>query len=234
MGLGFSLAKALLNEGFAVAVCARTTEALREAASALTELGPMLSVQGDISDDAFQTSFIDQIFRTFGRLDGLVNNASTLGYVPMPTLQRTSGTNLNRVFQTNTFAPILLLQKALPHLLSRDAGVVVGISSDAAIGGYPHWGVYGASKAALDLLHKTTAAELEQTAISVYSVDPGDMATAMHEAAIPGDTGLAEPDDVAKALLPLFTHLRDQLTLAFPSGCRLVVRHNELRAKEEP
>jgi len=77
------------------------------------------------------------------------------------------------------------VREALP-LLRRGTGLAVNISSDAAIGGYPGWGIYGASKAALDLVSKTLAAELKDQGIAVVSVDPGDMRTKMHQDAYPG------------------------------------------------
>ena len=85
----------------------------------------------------------------------------------------------------NVLAPLALIQEALP-LLERAHGLVVNITSDAAIGGYPGWGVYGASKAALDLVSKTLAAELRDEGVAVVSVDPGDMRTTMHQDAYPG------------------------------------------------
>jgi NAD(P)-dependent dehydrogenase (short-subunit alcohol dehydrogenase family) len=85
----------------------------------------------------------------------------------------------------NTLAPLALVREALP-LLARSQGLVVNISSDAALGGYPGWGVYGASKAALDLVSKTLAAENRERGVAVVSVDPGDMRTKMHQDAYPG------------------------------------------------
>src|SRR5439155_863204 len=108
-----------------------------------------------------------------GGIDLLVNNASELGDTPLPPLVEASRETFLRVFEVNTLAPLALVREALP-LLRRGTGLVVNISSDAAIGGYPGWGTYGASKAALDLVSKTLAAELKDQGIAVVSGDPGE------------------------------------------------------------
>ena len=93
---------------------------------------------------------------------------------------------LRQVFETNTIAPLALVQSLRQFLATRQ-GLVVNLSSDAATGGYEGWGGYGASKAALDLVSLTLANELQEEGISVVSVDPGDMRTAMHQDAFPGE-----------------------------------------------
>jgi NAD(P)-dependent dehydrogenase (short-subunit alcohol dehydrogenase family) len=84
----------------------------------------------------------------------------------------------------------------------RGRGVIVNVSSDAAVEAYPTWGGYGLSKAALDHLSRILAAELEETGIRVYAVDPGDMDTDMHRAAEPGVdlSGLPGPEVPAPAI----------------------------------
>ena len=120
-----------------------------------------------------------------GRIDLLVNNASDLGDTPLPPLVNASRDTFLRVFDVNTLAPLAIVREALP-LLTRVRGLVVNITSDAALGGYPGWGVYGASKAALELVSKTLAAELKDRDVAVVSVDPGDMRTRMHQDAYLG------------------------------------------------
>ena len=121
----------------------------------------------------------------FGRLDILVNNASELGPSPLPTLADYPLDKLAQVFNVNVIAPVALVQATLP-LLKTGGGLVINISSDAAIGGYETWGGYGASKAALDLISFTLANELKDSGVAVVSVDPGDLRTDMHQAAYPG------------------------------------------------
>ena len=100
----------------------------------------------------------------------------------------------------NTVAPLALVQAVLPAL-ERAGGVVLDVSSDAAVEAYEGWGGYGASKAALDRLSAVLA--VEHPGLRVYAVDPGDMATDMHRAADPSATGLPEPATVVPALLRL-------------------------------
>ena len=223
MGLGYALARQLLTAGLAVSLCARSRSAVETAVEELSGLGPVFGIAGDVTDPFFQTDFVKQTATRFGRLDAFVNNASTLGDLPLPELTDTNAANLRKVLEVNTVAPVLLLQYALPHLTRQSAALVLSISSDASRAGYPAWGVYGASKAALDLLTRAFAHEYEHTSVQFYSVDPGDMQTAMHEAASPGDSGLADPVDVAAVITRLFRPLLDQSRHAYASGARLQV-----------
>jgi NAD(P)-dependent dehydrogenase (short-subunit alcohol dehydrogenase family) len=103
------------------------------------------------------------------------------------------------------FAPLALIQAALPALTD-NAGVVVNLTSDAAVEPYAGWGGYGSSKAALDHLSAVLATEAtEASGVTVYAFDPGDMRTEMHQAAFPGEdiSDRAEPESVVPALLRL-------------------------------
>lgn len=232
MGLGLALTQALLGKGFAVAICARDEDRLKRSVHTLSQHGHVIGYGGDVADPSFQGQFIEHILRDFGQLDAWVNNASILGDVPMPSLMHTSIENLRHVFEANTFAPIALLQHALPHLVKQPRSLAISLSSDAAIGGYPGWGVYGASKASLDLLHKTCAAEQADNTTVWYAVDPSDMDTAMHHAASPGDEGLNQPDVVAATIAPLFDYLRNADEPLYPSGTRLQVQGRNLVTRE--
>ncbi|MET0836661.1 MAG: SDR family NAD(P)-dependent oxidoreductase, partial [Thermoleophilaceae bacterium] len=90
---------------------------------------------------------------------------------------------LEELYRVNTLAPLRLIQLALP-LLSRQAAIL-NITSDAAVEAYEGWGGYGSSKAALEQLTRVLAAEHPE--LRVYSVDPGDMRTRMHQDAFPGE-----------------------------------------------
>jgi NAD(P)-dependent dehydrogenase (short-subunit alcohol dehydrogenase family) len=131
-----------------------------------------------------------------------VNNASDLGPSPLPTLARHPLDALRQVYETDVIAPLALIQALLPELRAT-GGTVLNISSDAAVEAYPGWGGYGSAKAALDHLGAVLAEE--EPALRVYAVDPGDMRTAMHQAAFPGeDIGdRPEPESAVPALLRL-------------------------------
>ena len=184
-GLGRVLAAFLAKQSHILIITARGGDELSEASDEFASAGsPVISLRGDVSDAAHRRRILEAAER-WGRIDVLVNNASDLGDTPLQPLSMASGETFRRVLEVNTIAPLALIQEALP-LLIRSQGLVVNISSDAALGGYPGWGVYGASKASLDLVTKTLAAELREEGVAVVSVDPGDMRTKMHQDAYLG------------------------------------------------
>jgi NAD(P)-dependent dehydrogenase (short-subunit alcohol dehydrogenase family) len=206
-GLGRVLAGFLAKQGHVLIITARGEAALGAAAEELAATGAdVVSIPGDVRDERHRRNLVEAADRD-GRLDLLVNNASDLGDVPLPPLERASRTRFRDVLEINTVAPLSLIQEALP-LLVRSHGLVVNISSDAAVGGYPGWGVYGASKAALDLVSKTLAAELRDREVAVVSVDPGDMRTQMHQDAYPGQDISDRP--LPDATLPFWAWLLSQ------------------------
>jgi len=200
-GLGLVLAEALTERNWDVVVDARGERALRAAA---VVLGPRaVTVTGDVADPAHRQDLLAAVSRA-GRLDLLVNNAGALGPSPLPALADTALPELEQLYRVNTLAPLALIQLALP-LLRAGAGTIVNLSSDAAVEAYPGWGAYGSSKAALDQLTAVLGVELPE--LGVYSFDPGDMRTAMHQRAFPGEdiSDRPEPGGVVPALLRLIT-----------------------------
>ena len=186
-GLGAVLARFLAGRGYNLVLTARGEEALEVMAQSLQRYGGgVLAIPGDVSDQTHRGRLVQVTASVFGRLDLLINNASALGPSPLPPLADYNLEDLEQVIATNVIAPLGLVQEALP-LLKRGGGLVVNVSSDAAVGGYPGWGGYGASKAALDLVSLTLANELRDEGVGVVSVDPGDMRTQMHQDAFPGE-----------------------------------------------
>jgi NAD(P)-dependent dehydrogenase (short-subunit alcohol dehydrogenase family) len=157
-------------------------------------------VPGDVADPVHRAELATAVARA-GRLDLIVNNASTLGPSPLPGLDRYPVDALEEVFRTNTLAPLALTQALLPYLAP--GGTVVNVTSDAAVEAYEGWGGYGASKAALDQISAVLGAEHPE--IRVYAFDPGDMRTAMHQEAYPGEdiSDRPEPETVVPGLLRL-------------------------------
>lgn len=185
-GLGQVIATYLARSGFDLVLTARGTEGLESIARQLSRNAVrVLAVPGDVSDPEHRSNLVEAA-RSLGRLDILVNNASDLGPSPMPALTEYPLQDLERVMRVNVIAPVALVQETLP-LLSARRGLVVNITSDAAVGAYENWGGYGASKAALELASRTMANELKDAGIGVVVVDPGDMRTDMHQAAFPGE-----------------------------------------------
>jgi NAD(P)-dependent dehydrogenase (short-subunit alcohol dehydrogenase family) len=199
-GFGRALARELGTRDWRLILTARRGEPLQ---AVTTELPGAVAITGDVSDAAHRGDLAAAV-RELGELDLLVNNASTLGPSPLPGLCDYPLDELRRVYETNVLAPLALTQAVLPALDAAD-GVVVNLSSDAAVEAYPGWGGYGSSKAALDQLSAVLAAE--QPGVRVYAFDPGDMRTAMHQLAFPGEdiSDRPEPETIAPVLLRLIT-----------------------------
>jgi NAD(P)-dependent dehydrogenase (short-subunit alcohol dehydrogenase family) len=201
-GLGLALARALAARTWTLVVDARTPADLTRAAAELRALGAdVIAVAGDVADPAHRAELLD-VVRESGRLDLLVNNASVLGPSPQPALADYPLADLAHVFDVNVVAPLALVQLTLP-LLDAARGTVLDISSDAAVEAYAGWGGYGAAKAALDHVGATLA--VERPELAVYSFDPGDMNTDLHQQAYPGEDISDRPDpaSVVPALLRL-------------------------------
>src|SRR5437867_4377297 len=184
-GLGYALAEFLARQGWTLIVTARHETPLTEAAERLRAAGAIVTaVPGDVARAGDRRKIAASV-RSAGRLDLLVNNASELGPSPLPPILDHPLPVLRQVFEVNVVAPIALVRACLP-LLTSSRGLVVNITSDAARGGYPGWGGYGSSKAALELVSKTLANELRDSGVGVVAVDPGDLRTQMHQDAFPG------------------------------------------------
>jgi NAD(P)-dependent dehydrogenase (short-subunit alcohol dehydrogenase family) len=149
-----------------------------------TSLGPRAhSVPGDVADAEHRRELLATA-RELGELKLLVNNASSLGPSPLPRLRDVGLEDLLELQRVNVVAPLAMIQLALP-LLESSGGAVVNLTSDAAVEAYEGWGAYGASKAALEQLSNVLA--VEEPAVRVWWLDPGDMRTEMHQAAFPGE-----------------------------------------------
>ena len=181
-GLGLALAEALAERGWTLVIDARRADRLESAASALAETTSVASIPGDIADPAHRTQVVEAV-QELGRLDLLVNNASTLGTSPLPPLATIDLDVLRRTYEVNVVAPLALTQQLLP-ILGASLGTIVNVTSDAAVEAYDGWGGYGSSKAAFEQLSAVLAAE--QPDVRVLVVDPGDMRTEMHQDAFPG------------------------------------------------
>jgi NAD(P)-dependent dehydrogenase (short-subunit alcohol dehydrogenase family) len=204
------LAIDLAKDGWSLVIDGRDRTTLQQVAGHLAVLGArVVAVAGDVGDPGHRSALIESVGE-LGSLDLLVNNASTIGPSPMPRIGSYPLDDLKRVYEVNVFAPVSLLQAALPHL-RRSHGTTVSLSSDAATEAYEGWGGYGSSKAALDQLHRVLAAE--EPLLHVYEFDPGDMRTAMHQAAFP-DEDISDRPEPETAVAPL----RALLDSGAPSG----------------
>jgi NAD(P)-dependent dehydrogenase (short-subunit alcohol dehydrogenase family) len=204
-GLGELIARVLADRGYDLVIGARTPGPLQNVADSIGRKGVRITpIAGDITDATVRTRLVDAA-RELGGLDLLVNNASELGDIgPLMDLEVP---RFGRLFPVNAGAPLALIQVSVP-LLAERRGLIVNITSDAARGAYPGWGPYGATKAALELLTRTLAAELRDRGVSAVIVDPGDMRTRMHQQAFPHDDISDRP--LPDVTAPFWNWLLDQ------------------------
>jgi NAD(P)-dependent dehydrogenase (short-subunit alcohol dehydrogenase family) len=205
-GLGRELAYALGGRGWNLVLDARGVDRLSGVG---TDLPAAHLIAGDVAHPAHRAALLRRLTQ-LGGIDLLVNNASSLGGSPQPALVDLSPEVCSAVFDVNVVAPAALIAALIPQLTAR-RGVVLNISSDAAVEHYEGWGAYGASKAALDHLTLTFAAENPE--IAFYAVDPGDMRTEMQQRAFPGEDISDRP--LPSTVIPSLIALIDQRP---PSG----------------
>jgi NAD(P)-dependent dehydrogenase (short-subunit alcohol dehydrogenase family) len=205
-GLGLALVRRLLDGGAHVAFVARRRDGVDRVRRAHPEAH---GIVGDVSRKEDIHPIAIQVLGALGGLDVLVNNASSLGPVPLLPLADTECEELEAALATNLLGPFRLTKALLGPLAAaaRDGGapLVMNISSDAAVTPYPGWGAYGASKAALHHLSRIWNDELAGEGIRVVSVDPGDMDTPLHAAAVPDAerSRLKSPDAAAAEMAEL-------------------------------
>ena len=221
-GLGRAIALRLAERGAAVALVARGGEALAEVAAAIEAAGGRaVPIAADLSDRDDIERIAAVVGDRLGALDLLVHNASVLGPTPLPLLLDLDPDALADVLITNVVGMVALSRRLVGPMVLRGRGQVVAISSDAAVEAYPGWGAYGASKAAQDHLMRTYAAELADQGLQFVVVDPGEMDTVMHHAAVPDAdrSALRDPDEVARALLDRIAAdpRSDRLVLPLPA-----------------
>jgi NAD(P)-dependent dehydrogenase (short-subunit alcohol dehydrogenase family) len=225
-GLGRALAEQLAARGARVALVARDAGPLHEVVAGIRDRGgDAHAIAGDIARKAAIHAIAGQAQGLVGEISIAIHNASTLGPTPLGLLLDTECEDLAAVLETNLVGPFRLTKVLAGAMAIRGAGVIVHISSDAAVEPYPRWGAYGASKAAQDHLSKILAAELDGTGVRVLAVDPGEMDTVMHAAAVPDAdrATLQRPAEVAARIVQM---IEDEVRA--PSGARLVAPRWEL------
>jgi NAD(P)-dependent dehydrogenase (short-subunit alcohol dehydrogenase family) len=218
-GLGAAIGASLAAAGARVVLVARGAQALEESVARIRAAGGEAhALVEDVGDKDATYRIAGAASALAGPIDVLVHNASTLGPVPLRLLLDTDCEDVQRALEVNLVGPFRLTKALVGSMALRGTGVVVHVSSDAATSAYPRWGAYGVSKAALDHLNRVWAAELEGTGVSLLSVDPGEMDTEMHAAAIPDAdrSTLARPADVAARIVRLIGRAG-----TLPAGARL-------------
>jgi NAD(P)-dependent dehydrogenase (short-subunit alcohol dehydrogenase family) len=206
-GLGLALAEALAARGDAVAFVARDGARIARVARAIAGSH---GIVGDVASKGDVHAIALQIGGALGGLDVLVNNASSLGPVPLALLADTECEDFEAALATNLLGPFRLTKALLGALAAsaRASGgtqrsLVVNVSSDAAVTPYASWGAYGASKAALAHMSRIWHEELQAHGVAVIAVDPGDMDTPLHALALPDadPATLKRPRDAAREII---------------------------------
>ncbi len=203
-GLGRALALKLEGAGANVLIVARTEKNIAD----MIQTRPrIIGISADVSKKAEIYPLAGQIHSSLGHVDFLFNVASDLGATPLLLLADTDCEDFEKVLQTNLLGVFRLTKALLPSMLLKHQGVVLNISSDAAINAYPRWGSYGVSKAALDHLSRIFDAELKDQGVRFLAIDPGDMNTPMHFAAVPNadPSKLRDPNESAERILNLIS-----------------------------
>jgi NAD(P)-dependent dehydrogenase (short-subunit alcohol dehydrogenase family) len=218
-GLGAALGAEVARRGGRVVLVARGEEALLATVKAIRRGGG--EAHGLVADQGKKDAvypLVGAAAALVGPIDILVLNASTLGPTQLRELSETECEDFAHVLEVNLLGPFRIAKAVVGSMLLRRRGLVVGISSDAATAGYPGWGAYGVSKAALDQLLRTWAAEHRGGGVRFLSVDPGEMDTAMHAAAMPeaDRSSLRSPLEMAVRIAELM-----EASESLPSGGRL-------------
>ena len=218
-GLGRALAEMLAARGAKVVLVGRQQGPLEDVVAGIRGRGGVAhAIAADIADKQATHRIAGQAHGLVGEIGIAIHNASSLGPVPLRLLLDTECEDLADVLATNLVGPFRLTKVLAGAMALRGAGTILHLSSDAAIEPYPTWGAYGISKAAQDHLSRILAAELEGTGVRILSIDPGEMDTAMHAAAMPDAdrSTLRRPAEVAAKIIQM---IEDDARA--PSGARI-------------
>jgi NAD(P)-dependent dehydrogenase (short-subunit alcohol dehydrogenase family) len=227
-GLGLALAHEMGSRGARLALVSPHAGRLQAAAELLTARDiRVVTIRADIGEKEAIHRVVGQAQALLGPIDVLIHNASTLGPTPLASLLDTECEDFTRALEVNLVGPFRLTKALAAGMLVRGGGLIVHISSDAALESYPDWGAYGVSKSALDHLSRQWATELRNTPVRVLSIDPGEMDTDMHRDALPDadPSTLLSPQQVAKRVVRIFEDAE-----RYPSGTRVQAAH---AAREE-
>jgi len=225
-GLGRALGITLAREGARVVLVAR---GLDELARTVEEIrlagGEAYGIAADLGDKNSIYPLTGEAAALVGPIDILIQNASTLGALPLQLLLDTDCEDLEETLQVNLIGPFRLAKVIVGSMVLRQTGMMISITSDAGVEAYSGWGAYGVSKAALDHLTRVFAVELQDTGVTFFSIDPGEMDTRMHADAIPSadPATLAKPTDVARRILEVI-----QQGKRIPNGSRVILSEVEL------
>jgi NAD(P)-dependent dehydrogenase (short-subunit alcohol dehydrogenase family) len=210
-GLGFAIAKKFIENGITTIIVGRNEEKLNEAKAQLGEL--CFAKPCDVSDLKAVPAFVQSILQAFGQIDILVNNA---GINQKKAFTEVTDEDFQNILTTNVTAVFTLSREVVKHMLTRETGCIINISSMAAQYGLPKVIAYTASKTAIDGMTRAMAVELSPNGIRVNAIAPGFIYSAMTEKALNSDPErkakvfgrtpmghMGQPEDIGNAALYL-------------------------------
>ena len=203
-GIGAAVAKRFAAEGAHVILVARSVDGLEAVDDAIQAAGGTATlVPTDLSDWPTIDRLAHPILERWGRLDVLVGNAAMLG--PLSPVGHIAPDHWENAFKLNVHANWRLIRALDPLLRASPAGRAIFVTSGITRNLHPFWGAYAASKAALEALVLTYAAEVAQTNLRVNLINPGPIRTEMRASAFPGEDpmSLPAPDEITKAFVAL-------------------------------
>ena len=197
-GIGSAIAEALFSKGFRLVLLGRNEEKLKKVAKGRD----CLILPGDICDDNYIKNTVETVYKVYGGIDIVINNA---GVAQSKPFEEISMEEYDRIMNTNTRAPFCMCQTALPYLQKSTCGTIINIASVTAHQGYALQSVYAASKHALLGFSKALSKEYYQKGVRVHVISPGAVFTDMVKISRPDLTGegMLLPEDIAETVLYL-------------------------------
>ena len=221
-GIGFALARALVQEGARVVICARKQEGLEAASKALGNPEGLFTLQAHLGKEDQIESVFQEVDSSFGGLDILVNNMGM--NLPTPEISEVDSGAWQKVIDTNLNSTFHVSRRAAQMMKKQNRGKIVTISSVAAQRSAPGLNVYGIAKAGMDMLTRVLASELAKHNIQVNAVSPGMVKTdfskpfwsdqEIHDSVVQSIPAgrLAEPEDVVYPALFLCSEGANYIT----------------------
>ena len=197
-GIGSAIAEALFSKGFRLVLLGRNEEKLKKVAKGRD----CLILPGDICDDNYIKNTVETVYKVYGGIDIVINNA---GVAQSKPFEEISMEEYDRIMNTNARAPFCMCQTALPYLQKSTCGTIINIASVTAHQGYALQSVYAASKHALLGFSKALSKEYYQKGVRVHVISPGAVFTDMVKISRPDLTGegMLLPEDIAETVLYL-------------------------------
>lgn len=180
-GIGAGIARSVLKHHDNVIVTARHMDRIRGLAEEFPETA--MAAEMDVTSPSSMDRVIAAAMERFGRIDVLVNNA---GYAYRSSIEEAEEEGMRKMYETNLFGPVHLIQKVLPIMRSQKEGTIINISSIAAARTGAASGFYASSKAALELMSEGLAKEVEPLGIRVMIVEPGSFRTHFYDSSLQG------------------------------------------------